>query len=207
MEKRKTSASELNLTYSPASLISAVVAGVPESVFRISEALKQNGLEKICFDDPSAHSEFIALRNALDTGKPKNLFEACKSAFSMYDTFLTLITSFKESIIPPALQMECLRAASDINSCWSCVEKFPVENRNMFIYFIGFVSELVKWNSTANSQMQLIADIIFKRPTGDGGCLQRLKFLETCVSGSREVSKNAPSISIHYQHDADLIVL
>ncbi|KAK6106099.1 Endonuclease/Exonuclease/phosphatase family protein [Brugia pahangi] len=207
MEKKKTSASELNLTYSPASLISAVVAGVPESVFRISEALKQNGLEKICFDDPSAHSEFIALRNALDTGKPKNLFEACKSAFSMYDTFLTLITSFKESIIPPALQMECLRAANDINSCWSCVEKFPVENRNMFIYFIGFVSELVKWNSTANSQMQLIADIIFKRPTGDGGCLQRLKFLETCVSGSREVSKNAPSISIHYQHDADLIVL
>lgn len=49
------------------------MVGVPESVFRICEALKQNGLKKIHFDDPSAHSEFIALRNALDTGKPTNL--------------------------------------------------------------------------------------------------------------------------------------
>ncbi|VDK82094.1 unnamed protein product [Onchocerca ochengi] len=151
-EKKKTSTSELvNLTFSPAPVISAVMAGIPESVFRISEALKQNGLEKIRFDDPSAHSEFIALRNALDTGKPTNLFEACKSAFSMYDTLLTLITSFKESIIPPTSQTECLRAAGDIISCWSCVKKFPVENRNMFIYFIGFVTELMKRNSTANS--------------------------------------------------------
>ncbi|OZC12462.1 hypothetical protein X798_00093 [Onchocerca flexuosa] len=73
-EKKGTSASELvNLTFSPAPVISAIMAGIPESVFRISEALKQNGLEKIRFDDPSAHSEFIALRNALDTGKPRNL--------------------------------------------------------------------------------------------------------------------------------------
>ncbi|MCP9260302.1 Endonuclease/Exonuclease/phosphatase [Dirofilaria immitis] len=151
-EKKETSSSELvNLAFSSTSVISAVMAGIPESVFRIGEALKQNGLEKIRFDDPSAHSEFIALRNALDTGKPINLFEACKSAFSMYDTLLTLITSFKESIIPPTLQTECLRAAGDIISCWS-------------------------------SQMQLLADIIFKRLTGDDGYLQRLKFLETFVS-------------------------
>ncbi|KAL3998191.1 Endonuclease/Exonuclease/phosphatase family protein [Acanthocheilonema viteae] len=207
-EKKETCASELvNLTFTPTSVISAVMAGVPESVFRVSEALKQNGLEKICFDDPSAHSEFIALRNALDTGKPINLFEACKSAFSMYDTFLTLITSFKESIIPPALQTECLRAAGDINSCWSCIEKFPVENRNMFIYFIGFVTELMEKNITANTQIQLLADIIFKRPTGQDGCLQRLKFLETFISGNRENSRNAPSLPARCQHDADLIIL
>lgn len=60
-------------TLSATSFVSAVMAGVPESVFRISEALKQNGLQKISFDDPSPHNEFIALRNALDTGKPANL--------------------------------------------------------------------------------------------------------------------------------------
>ncbi|EFO28046.2 endonuclease/Exonuclease/phosphatase [Loa loa] len=207
-EKKETSASELvNLTFSSTSLVSAVMAGVPESVFRISETLKQNGLEKISFNGPSAHSEFIALRNALDTGKPTNLFENCKSPFSMYDTLLTLITSFKESIIPLALQTECLRAAGDINSCWSCIEKFPVENRNMFIYFIGFVTELMERNSTANTQIQLLADVIFKQPAGDDGYLQRLKFLETFVSENREGSRSTQSLPTHCQHDADLIVL
>ncbi|CAG9534899.1 unnamed protein product [Cercopithifilaria johnstoni] len=204
-EKKETSAFELvNLTFNRTTVISAVMAGVPESVFRIGEALKHNGLEKICFDDSSAHSEFIALRNALDTGKPVNLFEACKSAFSMYDALLTLITSFKESIIPPALQTECLRVAGDIGRCWSCIEKFPIENRNMFIYFIGFVTELMIQNSTASTQTQLLADIIFKQPTGQDGYLQRLKFLETFILGNQEGSRSAPA---HCQHDADLIVL
>ncbi|VDK68497.1 unnamed protein product [Litomosoides sigmodontis] len=207
-EKQAISTSELvNLTFTPTSLISAVMSGVPESVFRIIEALKQNGLQKICFDDPSAHSEFIALRNALDTGKPINLFEACRSAFGMYDTLLTLITSFKESIIPQALQTECLRAGGDINSCWSCIEKFPVENRNMFIYFIGFITELMKQNSTADTQTQLLSDIIFKQPTGQDGYLQRLRFLETFIMRSRENSRSVPSLPANCQNDADLIVL
>uniref|UniRef100_A0A915PME1 Inositol polyphosphate-related phosphatase domain-containing protein n=1 Tax=Setaria digitata TaxID=48799 RepID=A0A915PME1_9BILA len=203
-KKEVTTSGLIDLTFSPTSLTSAVMAGVPESVFRISEALKQNGLDKIRFDDPSAHSEFIALRSALDSGRPKNLFDACKSAFSMYDTLLTLITSFKESIIPLVVQKECLQAAGNISSCWSCIEKFPVENRNMFIYFIGFVAELMKRNNTAYAQMQLLADIIFKRPTGEDGYLERLGFLDTFISESRGSRSAASS---HCQHDADLILL
>lgn len=57
--------------------------------------------------------------------------------------------------MPPALQTECLRAGGDISSCWSCIEKFPIENRNMFIYFIGFITELMKQNSIANSSFFL----------------------------------------------------
>lgn len=49
------------------------MAGIPLAVYRLGETLKQNGLEKIRFDDASAHSAFIALRNALDTGTPENL--------------------------------------------------------------------------------------------------------------------------------------
>lgn len=68
------------------------MSGVPESVFRIIEALKQNGLQKICFDDPSAHSEFIALRNALDTGKPINL---CNFSTVLFFLFHRMFSSFR----------------------------------------------------------------------------------------------------------------
>lgn len=51
----------------------AVMSGVPHAVYRLGETLKQYGLEKIRFDDASSHLDFIALRNALDSGIPANL--------------------------------------------------------------------------------------------------------------------------------------
>lgn len=82
--------------FTPTSHVSAVMTGVPESVFRISEALKQNGLEKICFDDSPAHSEFIALRNALDARKPINLCSFFIMIFLLI--YITLPLFFHEVI-------------------------------------------------------------------------------------------------------------
>ncbi|VDM95767.1 unnamed protein product [Thelazia callipaeda] len=206
-EQSKSAVQLVDLTFSPASSSSAVLVGVPHAVFRICETLKQHGLKKIQFDDVSAHSEFIALRNALDTGVPINLLDACKSVFSMYDVLLTLITSFKESIIPLNLQLECMKAAGNIGTSWSCVEKFPIENRNMFIYFVGFVTELMEQNNAAEAQMQLLADILFKQPPGEDGYLKRLKFLETIVSHTRKDNQNTFTSSSNCQHVGDLIVL
>ncbi|VDN17055.1 unnamed protein product [Gongylonema pulchrum] len=151
-EKGETSATELvDLTFSPSSASSAVMVGIPWAVYRLGETLKQHGLEKIRFTDPSAHSVFVALRNALDTGTPANLFDACKSPFSMYDALLMLISAFK-------------------------------------------------------AQMQLLADVAFKRQAAEDGYLERSKFLETLVSYGQDSYQSTPPPPPPHQ-DRDLILL
>ncbi|VDD95206.1 unnamed protein product [Enterobius vermicularis] len=122
---------------------------VPYAMYALVENLRKHGLEKIRFNDVSRHSEFIALRKALDAGTPENLFEVCKSPFNMFNTLLRLLDSFKDSIIPSSVQNECLRTNGDVVRCWECVLKFPTENRNVFEYYVEFARELISRNTDA----------------------------------------------------------
>lgn len=58
-------------------------------------------------------------------------------------------SKLSEPIIPYDRQSECMNAAGNALQCWNCVERFPAENRNMFIYFASFISELVERNANA----------------------------------------------------------
>uniref|UniRef100_A0A914RXF7 OCRL-1/2 ASH domain-containing protein n=1 Tax=Parascaris equorum TaxID=6256 RepID=A0A914RXF7_PAREQ len=93
---------------SPTQALSPFVP-VPVAMYRLVESLRQHGVDKIRFDDVSSHLEFIALRNALDY-HPKE-------------------------VIPRNMQAECLNAIGDAVRCWTCVQKFPRENRNVFEYY------------------------------------------------------------------------
>lgn len=161
---------------------------VPYAMYSLIEHLRQGGLENIKFDDFSRHSEFIALRKALDTGSPENLFEVCKSPFNMFNALLWLLDSFIEAIIPESMQAECLRCDGNATRCWQCVLKFPPEHRSVFEYYVEFARELVDRNPGAYTQMEVMADIAFKNesPGKEGERVMRLKFFETVIAYSRE---------------------
>uniref|UniRef100_A0A0N5AB20 IPPc domain-containing protein n=1 Tax=Syphacia muris TaxID=451379 RepID=A0A0N5AB20_9BILA len=169
---------------------------VPYAMHALVSNLKRNGLEKIRFDDVSRHSEFIALRKALDHGTPKNLFEVCKSPFNMFNAFLRLLDSFKEPIIPWAMQNECMKAGMTAFDCWQCVTQFPEENRNVLECYVEFVRELIRKNTDAKSQLETMANIAFKRrkTNSDKANLDkrldevRVKFFETLVENDKEDS-------------------
>uniref|UniRef100_A0A183UVK3 IPPc domain-containing protein n=1 Tax=Toxocara canis TaxID=6265 RepID=A0A183UVK3_TOXCA len=169
-------------------VISAFVP-VPLAMYRMVEYLRQFGVERIRFDDVSSHSEFIALRNALDRDTAQNLFEVCKSPFNVFNAFLRLLDSFKEEVIPRDMQRECLNAAGDAVRCWACVQKFPRENRDIFEYYVQFTRELLERNVDARSQLHVMADIVFRaEPAGDKlERALRLRFFETVIAFTKEV--------------------
>uniref|UniRef100_A0A914ZV98 Inositol polyphosphate-related phosphatase domain-containing protein n=1 Tax=Parascaris univalens TaxID=6257 RepID=A0A914ZV98_PARUN len=174
---------------SPTQALSPFVP-VPVAMYRLVESLRQHGVDKIRFDDVSSHLEFIALRNALDYHPSSNLFEVCKSPFNMFNALLRLIDSFREEVIPRNMQAECLNAIGDAVRCWTCVQKFPRENRNVFEYYVHFTRELLERNADARTQLQVMADIAFKSGQLEDKKQERalrLQFLETVVAFPKEV--------------------
>ncbi|VDK48225.1 unnamed protein product [Anisakis simplex] len=182
---------DLGLDESLLKTVSRVFVPVPIAMYRLIETLRNYGVEKIRFDDVSSHSEFIALRNALDRHHNiENLFDICKSPFNMFNAFLRLMDSFKEEVIPRELQTECLNSAGDATRCWSCVQKFRRENREVFEYYVQFTRELTEKNTDARSQLQVMADIVFKPSGVENNKLEqslRLRFFETVVAFTKDV--------------------
>lgn len=64
----------INFKDSERSIISSSpTTSIYSAMYRLIEQLRKFGLNNIHFDDISKHSEFIALRKALDTGIPSDL--------------------------------------------------------------------------------------------------------------------------------------
>ncbi|MFH4978014.1 hypothetical protein AB6A40_004723 [Gnathostoma spinigerum] len=167
---------------------------VPTAMERLIESLRRHGLSKIRFDDVAKHSEFLALRNALDTGRPADLFIACKSPFNMFNAYLRLMDSFRDIIIPLSMQTECLAVCENPVKCWECVEKFPAVNKAVFEYYIEFARDLINENPDGRSQLQVMADIAFKSEftkSDDSERLRRLHFLESLVAYSKDTCLGA----------------
>lgn len=120
---------------------------VPIQIFWLCSAMRVLGLELISFDELFSESFFHQIRDILDDARPKDLFKKGDKKWicMLYSTFLMLLDSFKEPIIPKNTN---LKRCIDDSSCLLTVSSFPAENLKVMDYLLDFFVDLTVQNSS-----------------------------------------------------------
>uniref|UniRef100_A0A914DX46 Protein kinase domain-containing protein n=1 Tax=Acrobeloides nanus TaxID=290746 RepID=A0A914DX46_9BILA len=147
---------------------------VPIIVFWLINALRIRGLKNIKFDESFSENTFYRIRDCLDQGRYKDLLLSPTDVTftsSIYSAFLQLLDSFKESIIPEICSINGLNM-EDPYSYSRFRATLPPSHLNMFDYLIEFFRDLMIENLEAQSQVPLLADLIFRKKP-----MKRVSFL------------------------------
>ncbi|KAH7728464.1 endonuclease/Exonuclease/phosphatase [Aphelenchoides avenae] len=155
---------------------------VPIQLYWLSNAIRARGLEGIRFNEAAfSDDSFFKIRDALDEGRPQDLLRVCGDSSTLYSSLLLLLGSFKEAVIPPNVPIDLLSPGDDAVSYIRVLTSIPVINRGVLEYLMELFRELMVQNKESHSQVQLLADLLFRK-TDVAGREKRLNFFLFCFS-------------------------
>ncbi|XP_050430300.1 inositol polyphosphate 5-phosphatase OCRL isoform X2 [Adelges cooleyi] len=130
---------------------------VPKEVWYLVDHLYRHGLkQEHLFEQSGLRSEFIQIRNWLDTGSPDSM---PGSVHSVAETLLILLDSTSEPIIPYNLHSACLSAVSNYSQCKQIISQLPERSKNVFLYLCAFLQELLNHVNDNNLDTKTIASV------------------------------------------------
>ncbi|XP_055782216.1 type II inositol 1,4,5-trisphosphate 5-phosphatase-like isoform X2 [Salvelinus fontinalis] len=108
------------------------------------------------FQQPGLHSEFVKIRDCLDTGMPDLL---PGSNHSVAEALLLFLDALPEPVVPFSLYQQCLECCSNTSQCKKVVFLLPQCHKNVFNYIAAFLRELLKHSTHNSLDVNILATI------------------------------------------------
>jgi phosphatidylinositol-bisphosphatase len=149
---------------------------IPKEVWMLVDYLYKNGLDQEdLFLKSGLHSEFLVIRETLDSGWPQ---EFTSSIHSIAESLLTLLDSFLEPVIPFNLYQKALDGSNNFSSCQEVrniqsrrlllillsslnlkvISLLPIHHKHVFLYIIAFVREVLRHSRSNKSDPKALGE-------------------------------------------------
>ncbi|XP_029593720.1 type II inositol 1,4,5-trisphosphate 5-phosphatase isoform X3 [Salmo trutta] len=130
---------------------------IPKEIWQMVDHLYRNALKQgELFQQPGLRSEFVEIRDCLDTGMPDSL---PGSNHSVAEALLLFLDALPEPVVPFSLYQQCLECCSNTSQCKKVVSLLPRCHKNVFNYIAAFLRELLKHSTHNNLDVNILATI------------------------------------------------
>ncbi|CDQ81569.1 unnamed protein product [Oncorhynchus mykiss] len=130
---------------------------IPKEIWQMVDHLYRNAPKQgELFQQPGLRSEFVEIRDCLDTGMPDSL---PGSNHSVAEALLLFLDALPEPVVPFSLYQQCLECCSNTSQCKKVVSLLPQCHKNVFNYIAAFLRELLKHSTHNNLDVNILATI------------------------------------------------
>uniref|UniRef100_A0A8C7VGL5 phosphoinositide 5-phosphatase n=1 Tax=Oncorhynchus mykiss TaxID=8022 RepID=A0A8C7VGL5_ONCMY len=134
---------------------------IPKEIWQMVDHLYRNAPKQgELFQQPGLRSEFVEIRDCLDTGMPDSL---PGSNHSVAEALLLFLDALPEPVVPFSLYQQCLECCSntshDVFLHPQVVSLLPQCHKNVFNYIAAFLRELLKHSTHNNLDVNILATI------------------------------------------------
>ncbi|XP_064804714.1 type II inositol 1,4,5-trisphosphate 5-phosphatase-like isoform X2 [Oncorhynchus masou masou] len=132
-----------------------------QTLCQLRDPIQEMPLETIrelgeLFQQPGLRSEFVEIRDCLDTGMPDSL---PGSNHSVAEALLIFLDALPEPVVPFSLYQQCLECCSNTSQCKKVVSLLPQCHKNVFNYIAAFLRELLKHSTHNSLDVNILATI------------------------------------------------
>uniref|UniRef100_A0A8C8GWK6 phosphoinositide 5-phosphatase n=1 Tax=Oncorhynchus tshawytscha TaxID=74940 RepID=A0A8C8GWK6_ONCTS len=130
---------------------------IPKEIWQMVDHLYRNAPKQgELFQQPGLRSEFVEIRDCLDTGMPDSL---PGSNHSVAEALLIFLDALPEPVVPFSLYQQCLECCSNTSQCKKVVSLLPQCHKNVFNYIAAFLRELLKHSTHNSLDVNILATI------------------------------------------------
>ncbi|XP_045074758.1 type II inositol 1,4,5-trisphosphate 5-phosphatase isoform X1 [Coregonus clupeaformis] len=130
---------------------------IPKEIWQMVDHLYRNAPKQgELFQQPGLRSEFVEIRDCLDTGMPDSL---PGSNHSVAEALLLFLDALPEPVVPFSLYQQCLECCSNTSQCKKVVSSLPRCHKNVFNYIAAFLRELLKHSTHNSLDVNILATI------------------------------------------------
>nr|XP_046169338.1 type II inositol 1,4,5-trisphosphate 5-phosphatase isoform X2 [Oncorhynchus gorbuscha] len=130
---------------------------IPKEIWQMVDHLYRNATKQgELFQQPGLRSEFVEIRDCLDTGMPDSL---PGSNHSVAEALLLFLDALPEPVVPFSLYQQCLECCSNTSQCKKVVSLLPQCHKNVFNYIAAFLRELLKHSTHNSLDVNILATI------------------------------------------------
>uniref|UniRef100_A0A8C8ELX2 phosphoinositide 5-phosphatase n=2 Tax=Oncorhynchus tshawytscha TaxID=74940 RepID=A0A8C8ELX2_ONCTS len=134
---------------------------IPKEIWQMVDHLYRNAPKQgELFQQPGLRSEFVEIRDCLDTGMPDSL---PGSNHSVAEALLIFLDALPEPVVPFSLYQQCLECCSntshDVFLHPQVVSLLPQCHKNVFNYIAAFLRELLKHSTHNSLDVNILATI------------------------------------------------
>uniref|UniRef100_A0A8C7GRE2 phosphoinositide 5-phosphatase n=2 Tax=Oncorhynchus kisutch TaxID=8019 RepID=A0A8C7GRE2_ONCKI len=130
---------------------------IPKEIWQMVDHLYRNAPKQgELFQQPGLRSEFVEIRDCLDTGMPDSL---PGSNHSVAEALLLFLDALPEPVVPFSLYQQCLECCSNTSQCKKVVSLLPQCHKNVFNYIAAFLRELLKHSTHNSLDVNILATI------------------------------------------------
>ncbi|XP_038833414.1 type II inositol 1,4,5-trisphosphate 5-phosphatase-like isoform X2 [Salvelinus namaycush] len=130
---------------------------IPKEIWQMVDHLYRNAPKQgELFQQPGLRSEFVEIRDCLDTGMPDSL---PGSNHSVAEALLIFLDALPEPVVPFSLYQQCLECCSNTSQCKKVVSLLPQCHKNVFNYITAFLRELLKHSTHNSLDVNILATI------------------------------------------------
>ncbi|CAD6197851.1 unnamed protein product [Caenorhabditis auriculariae] len=141
---------------------------LPREIFRLVDALRRRGVASLNLAESTDNTDFIQIRNALESGHPTDLTLLQVSSFALYSALIRLIDTLTEPVIPSGMDgiihYEFIGVNRDARALWTAVSVLPPANRAIVEYIALMLHEFISQNAAIREQLPLWAERLFRYP-------------------------------------------
>jgi len=130
---------------------------LPKELWLLVNQLFKYGMDvKELFMKPSLRSEFIQIRNAIDTCDSSKLLV---STHSVAESILLFLDALAEPVIPFEFYYRAIDSVKNFALCKQVINDIPPTHRNVFYYIISFIKEVLKHSNVHRLEPNLMASL------------------------------------------------
>ncbi|KAJ8779855.1 hypothetical protein J1605_012145 [Eschrichtius robustus] len=141
---------------------------IPKELWMMVDYLYRNAIQQEdLFQQPGLRLEFEHIRDCLDSGMIDNL---SASNHSVAEALLLFLESLPEPVICYSVYHNCLECSGNLTASKQVVATLPACHRNVFIYLMAFLQELLKNSAKNHLDGNILASIfgslLLRNPAG-----------------------------------------
>ncbi|XP_068395656.1 type II inositol 1,4,5-trisphosphate 5-phosphatase isoform X3 [Eschrichtius robustus] len=141
---------------------------IPKELWMMVDYLYRNAIQQEdLFQQPGLRLEFEHIRDCLDSGMIDNL---SASNHSVAEALLLFLESLPEPVICYSVYHNCLECSGNLTASKQVVATLPTCHRNVFIYLMAFLQELLKNSAKNHLDGNILASIfgslLLRNPAG-----------------------------------------
>ncbi|XP_022431001.1 type II inositol 1,4,5-trisphosphate 5-phosphatase isoform X3 [Delphinapterus leucas] len=141
---------------------------IPKELLMMVDYLYRNAIQQEdLFQQPGLRLEFEHIRDCLDTGMIDTL---SASNHSIAEALLLFLESLPEPVICYSVYHNCLECSGNLTASKQVIATLPACHRNVFIYLMAFLQELLKNSAKNHLDGNILASIfgslLLRNPAG-----------------------------------------
>nr|XP_030724528.1 type II inositol 1,4,5-trisphosphate 5-phosphatase isoform X2 [Globicephala melas] len=141
---------------------------IPKELLMMVDYLYRNAIQQEdLFQQPGLRLEFEHIRDCLDTGMIDTL---SASNHSIAEALLLFLESLPEPVICYSVYHDCLECSGNLTASKQVIATLPACHRNVFIYLMAFLQELLKNSAKNHLDGNILASIfgslLLRNPAG-----------------------------------------